>query len=357
MVEDGREEAINSICLYIESISDEKIGDIKSRLYLLLNNYEITTRSTEVAELQGDRNEYLLRQFLIAKKVAGCTERTLDFYAKSNQKILMKIGKTVDDITATDIRYYMAVRQQKDRVSKVTIGNEIRCFSSFFAWMHDEELIEKNPMKKIDRIKQEKTKKEALTEMEIEKIRFAANGEREKAVIEILLSTGCRVSELVNILITDIEGERILVHGKGEKDRYVYLNAKAKLCTEIYLNQRKDKNPYLFPRGVSVAETSKRGISQRNYFDFWKNPENICEEGHMDKCTVEGMMRKIAKRAGVEKANPHKFRRTCATMALRRGMPIEQVSKMLGHESITTTQIYLDLTEDDLALAHKKYVV
>lgn len=356
MVEDGREEAINNICLYIESISNEKIGDIKSRLYLLLNDFEITTRSTEIAELKEDRNEYLFKQFLIAKKVAGCTERTLHYYASSIKMILGKIGKTVDDITPTDIRYYMAVRQQKDRVSKTTIGNEMRNLSSFFAWMYDEELIKKNPMKRIDRIKQEKTKKEALTEMEIEKLRLAAQGEREKMIIELLLSTGCRVSELVNILITDIDGEKVLVHGKGEKDRYVYLNAKAKLSTDVYLSMRKDRNPYLLPRGVSVDKMIKKGLSQRTLKDFWKNPENLCE-GHMDKGTVEQMTRKIAKRAGVEKANPHKFRRTCATMALRRGMPIEQVSKMLGHESIETTQIYLDLTEDDLALAHKKYVV
>ena len=159
-------------------------------------------------------------------------------------------------------------------------------------------------------------------------------------MIELLLSTSCRVSEVAQILIEEIDGERILVHGKGEKDRYVYLNAKAQLMLERYMSERKDKSPYLFPRCR----------------DGWRNPKNI-EEGHIDMATIEQMTRKIAKRAGVERANPHKFRRTCATMALRRGMPIEQVSKMLGHEQVSTTQIYLDLTEDELALAHKKYVI
>ena len=187
-------------------------------------------------------------------------------------------------------------------------------------------------------------------------MRSHANSEKEKLIIEVLLSTGCRVSELVNILITDIDGERVLVHGKGEKERYVYLNAKAMLAIESYMSQRRDRNPYLLPRMKSVREISHKR-KKEEYKDLWKDPENICDEGHIDKGTVEQTTRRIAERAGVEKANPHKFRRTCATMALRRGMPIEQVSRMLGHEEIATTQIYLDLSEDELEQAHKKYVV
>lgn len=211
-------------------------------------------------------------------------------------------------------------------------------------------------MARIDRIKQEKTKKEALTELEIEQLRDATDDEREKFLIELLLSTGCRVSEVVQILVADIEGERILVHGKGQKDRYVYLNVKAQLALSNYMKERSDKNPYLFPRCESVQILKKRGLSQKDMRRWWKNEENVID-GHADKGTIEQTTRRIAKRAGVEHANPHKFRRTCATMALRRGMPLEQVSRMLGHEQISTTQIYLDLTEDELALAHKKYVI
>lgn len=254
IIRDEREEMVNTLCLYIQSISDQDTSSVKSSLYLLLNEYEITSRSTELAEIQTDRNEYLLKSFLIAKKVKGCTERTLGYYGKEIKKILERIGKTVDEITTDDIRYYMAVRQNRDKVSKVTIGNEIRAFGSFFNWLYVEELIRKNPMSRIDRIKIEKTKKEALTEIEIEKLRLHARGEKEKLIIEMLLSTGCRVSELVNILITDIDGERILVHGKGEKDRYVYLNAKAMLALESYMSQRKDRNPYLLPRMKSMKE-------------------------------------------------------------------------------------------------------
>lgn len=353
---DGREELINNLCLYMQSKTNETMLDIKNGLYMLLEPYEILPRTTEVAILKEDRNEYLLKNFLIAKKVKGCTERTLRYYAESVKKILEIIGKTVDDITTEDIRYYIAIRLQRDKVTKTTIGNEIRNLGSFFNWLYAEEIIKKNPMAKIDRIKQEKTKKEALTEMEIEMLRAAADGEREKLVIELLLSTGCRVGEVVQILISDIEGDRVLVHGKGQKDRYVYLNARAQLALGKYLDERNDKNPYLFPKGGSVIEKKHDGIRKCDLKDWWKNSENI-KEGHAGISTIEITTRKIAKRAGVEQANPHKFRRTCATMALRRGMPLEQVSKMLGHEEISTTQIYLDLTEDELALAHKKYVI
>lgn len=355
VVTDARKDLINEILQYMLPFTPD-LTDAESTLYILLNKYEITSRCTEIAEVQGDRNIYLLKKFLIAKTVKGCTPRTLEYYKESITRALANIGKTVDDITADDIRYYMAVRQQRDRVSKTTIANEHRNLSSFFGWIYKEELIKSNPMSKIELIKQDKTKKEALTEMEIEQLRAAAKNEKEKAIIEIFLSTGCRVSELVNIKLSEIEGNRVLVHGKGGKDRYVYLNARAELAVNIYTNTRSDKNPWLFPKGVSCGDIEKKGKGKKSIEEWWKNPKNIAE-GHMDKSSIGGTCRKIAKRAGVGRANPHKFRRTCATLALRRGMPIEQVSKMLGHEQISTTQIYLDLTEGELVQAHKRYVV
>lgn len=350
---DCREDVLNSLISWAISHGIDST-ESKYDFYMLLNNVEITSRCTEIAQIEENRNEYLLKKFLIAKKVKGCTDRTLNYYGQSIQTILNKIGKTVDDITADDIRFYMAIRIRQDKVSKTTVGNEIRNFGSFFSWLYLEEEIRRNPMTKIDRIKIEKNKKEALTELEIEKLRAAAEGEREKMIIEVLLSTGCRVSELVQIMTSEIDGDRIIVNGKGEKERYVYLNARAKFAMERYLEQRKDTNPYLLPHSVNVKDIKVRKRSDLK--DWWKNPQNV-SEGYSDKGTIECMMRKIAKKAGVERANPHKFRRTCATMALRRGMPIEQVSKMLGHESLETTQIYLDLAENELEQAHKKYVV
>ena len=264
----------------------------------------------------------------------------------------------VDDITSEDIRLYMAKRLYQDKVTKTSVGNEIRAMSSFFSYIFNEELIDKNPMQRIEKIKKEKTKKEAFTELELEKMRAELKTNREKAIFEVLLSTGCRVAELVNIKTAEINGEEILVHGKGEKDRTVYLNAKAQWALNEYLSERSDSSPYLFPGGYYEKQflRQKSGNKRIKLKEWYKNPNLIDESKHIDPGTIESTIRNIGKKAGVQ-AHPHKFRRTCATFALRRGMPIEYVSKMLGHEAISTTQIYLDLSEQDLKTAHRKYVI
>lgn len=323
---------------------------------MILDKYEITGRCTEVAVLQQDRNDFLMRKFIIAKTVKGLSERSIRYYKTQLKFTLDRIGKTIDDITAEDIRMYLAVRQVKDKISKVTADNERRCLNSFFSYLIAEELITKNPMAKVDNIRCERRRKEAFTDVEVERIRNAAEGIRERAIVEVLFSTGCRVSELVGIKMNDIDENKCLVHGKGAKDRIVYLNAKAMVALEEYLGKRNDSNPYLFAGG-DYGSLQKKGLQRATSKEWWQNEKLVDKESHLNAGTVEGMMRKIAKRAGVEKANPHKFRRTCATTALRRGMPIEQVSRMLGHESIATTQIYLDLTETELEQYHKKYVI
>lgn len=351
-IEDKRDELVNDICLYIQSFNVSIDAEFKNMIYALINKYEITSRSTEIVPLNEDRNKELLRRFIIAKKVSGRTDKTLKYYKQTNERTLQYIGKTVDDITPDDIRKYIAIRLGKDKVAKTTISSEIRNLSSLFQWLQSEEIVLKNPMLKVDMIKQPKQKKEALTDIEIEKLRSVIKNERDKMIFEVLLSTGCRVSEFCQILLTDIEGNRVLVHGKGQKDRYCYLNAKAMLSMEIYMSLRKDHNPYLNPKGGLL----KMSTICRDKGNWWKNPQNITE-GYISNSSIESIMRRLAKRAGVDQANPHKLRRTCATMALRHGMPVEQVSKMLGHSDIATTQIYLDLSEEDLAIAHKKYVV
>lgn len=351
-IKDSREDLINDICQYVMTLTDD-LSQTKSMLYMIMDKYEITDRCTELVTADENRNDNLLKRFIIAKKVKGCTDRTLKYYVTELKKILRVIGKTVDDITAEDIRYYMAMRQIHDGVSNVTIGGEIRALGSFFQWLLVEEHITKNPMLKIDRIKINKSPKKAFTEMEVEKLRRGARDDREGFLIEFLLSTGCRVTETSLVKLSEIQGDKILVHGKGQKDRYVYLNTKAQLAMEIYMSQRKDTNPYLFPGGrFGTVE----GCSRKETIGWWKCPEYITED-HITTSSIESVTRKLAKRAGVERANPHKFRRTCATQALRHGMPIEQVSRMLGHSSVETTQIYLDITEEDFALAHKKYVI
>ena len=352
---DCREELYERMVLLMAG--QEGSEDLRQRMYIILADYEIIGRSMELAPLEEDRNEFLLRKFLIAKTVKGCTERTIRLYRTELPRILQGIGKTVDDITPDDIRLYIARRTAVDGVSKVTAGNELRYLRSFFSYLHGEELITKNPMNRVETMKVPRTKKEAFTEVEIEKIRNAARDERETAMLEVMLSTGCRVSELVNIRLEEIDymRGRVLLHGKGEKDRYAYLNAKALISLEKYLNLRKDSNPYLFAGAVENYISSKR---RGNHVGWWKTPELVHAENHLERETPSNITRHIGKLAGLNvQCNPHKFRRTCATLALKRGMPVEQVSMMLGHESIQTTQIYLDISESDLQYAHGKYVV
>ena len=174
----------------------------------------------------------------------------------------------------------------------------------------------------------------------------------------MLLSTWVRVSEIAKIQIDDIQGSKITVIGKGDKEREVYLNPRAELAVKNYLAERSDKNPHLFPRAKYAGDvkTMCKGRRRKKQHEWHKYPDLVDEEGHTDASTVEGIVRNIGKRAGVNNVHPHRFRRTGATMALRAGMPLLQVSKLLGHEQISTTQIYLDISDQELMQAHEKYV-
>ena len=295
----------------------------------VMNGYEISQRDLGMTVYDGGANDHMVKAFIVAKKIAGRTDRTLEQYFNSINYALGIIGKTFNEVTKEDIQIFFA-RKMRDGVSKRTIDHYRRCLSSFYTWLEREEIIKSNPMKKLDGIKYRVEKEKALSDLEVEKIRSACKDSREKCVVEVLLSTGCRVSELVQIRVEDIKAEEVRILGKGEKWRTVYLNAKAIMSIETYIKERKGSNPYLFYNG---------------------------EENKLGAGTIEKMIRELGKRAGLKKVHPHRFRRTCATNALRHGMPIEIVSMMLGHESIQTTQIYLDLTEENVREAHRKYVV
>lgn len=329
---------------------------LKSRITMILDRYEIMPRETAVAVLDEVTNENLLKKFIIAKAVEGCSARTVEYYTLCCKQIMQQIGKNLRDITADDIRLYMALRHQRDGVTSTTVNNEIRCMSSFFTWLLNEEFIDKNPMAKIQRMKEEKKQRKAFSDMEVELLRSACRDNRERAIIEVLLSTGCRVSEFCHIRISDIEEGSLVVRGKGDKDRRVYLNAKATVAIQQYLAERRDENPYLFPKGIGITKTDRHGVSQKDMHEWYKNPVYVDPNNCPIISSIEANVRKIGRRAGVKNTHPHRFRRTCATFALRRGMPIEQVSKMLGHEQLNTTKIYLDLDEKDLEAAHRKYV-
>ena len=338
-----KEQFINDTCsLFSKHFAHSDMDTVRNILAMSLDGYRLEKENTDLVVYEGDQNEQMLKAFLVAKKVNGLADRTLQFYNTILISFFKAVGKRADEINANDIRLYFARRELNDRVSSVTRNNERRTLSTFYQWMNDEGFISNNPVRKIAQIKGKKEKKKAFSQMEIEKIRNGASNEKETAVIETLLSTGCRVSELCGIRVDEIQDDQVLVHGKGNKDRTCYLTAKAQLAINKWMKTQHFKkrhslgSPYLFPR------------------ERMNENELLLP---MSTGGVESMVRDIGKRSGVEKCHPHRFRRTCATMALKRGMPIEQVSKMLGHESINTTQIYLDLDEESLKNAHKKYVI
>lgn len=239
-----------------------------------------------------------------------------------------------------DIRWYSSIREFQDKVARVTIQNELRVMSSLMEFLSADGYMQGNPVKKFGEYKIPKKMKKAFTEYEIEKMRGVIETKKEAALFEILLSTGCRVSELAGIRKDEIRGDKILVHGKGQKDRNVIMNTRAMIALEDYMASKCEESkmsPWLFPK--------------REYKHTCKTPEE-----HATTSSIEQAITKIGKKVGVQ-AHPHKFRRTCATFALRRGMDIIYVAKMLGHENITTTQIYLELNEEEMDYQHKKYVM
>lgn len=335
------------------------MSDIKMRLAIVLSPYHVERHGTELATYEGNKNDQILKQFLAAKIAAGLTPRTLYYYRVTITSVLQKIGKPYDEITPDDVRVYLAIRVQRDHVSKVTANSERRAMSAFYGWLQKEEILLANPMQKVDIIKFHKGKKKAYELMDLEKIRMACRSAREKAMVEVFASTWCRVSEVAQIKLSEIDNNRILIHGKGEKDREVYLNARALLAVQAYLDERSDTNPYLFPRAkyAGAVQIMTKGKSRDNQPSWYTDPSLVAEDGHMDKSSMENVIRSIGKRAGVPNVHPHRFRRTGATLALRSGMPLLVVSKMLGHRSVETTQIYLDISDDELEQAHKKYVI
>lgn len=346
-----KEELINNI-LFMLSQQGIPIDGLHDRLTIIFQDVECKPMETSLVPVDETTNERLLKAFLASKIVKGCTKQTVESYAKGLRKILERIGKPVPELTPDDIRLYIAVRLTKDKITKITADTEVRYLKTFFAYLAANDLVTKNIMACIDKVKGKATKKKAFTDMECEKIRSVCKNNKEKALVEVLFSTGCRVSEIASMRFDEVESGKVIVHGKGEKDRFVYLNAKAQLALEVYSLERKDRNPYIFPACFRVHENP---LGKKFLEEWWKHPE-LVREGCADKGSIERIIRKIGERAGVENCHPHRFRRTCATAALRKGMPLEQVSKMLGHEQLTTTQIYLDLQEEELEIAHKKYV-
>lgn len=340
-------------------LPENEIQNAKMRITMVLSDFEIQKRVTEIVPYQGDKNEQILKKYLQTKLAAGLSLKTIKQYRGTLKFSLKYIGKPYDEITADDLRLYIARRLQADKVSKTTVDNERRDLSAFYGWLQKEEILLKNPMYKVEKIKVTKKKKKAYDLLDLEKIRMGCTTNRERAMVEFLASTWCRVSEMCEVKLADIDDNKIIVHGKGDKYREVYLNARAKLAIEMYMQERKDTNPFLFPRAKYAGNVKVMGSvgGHKEMRTWYADPEMVDDKLPMGASTAESVIRRIGRAAGIEKAHPHRFRRTGATMALRAGMPIQTVSKLLGHNNIETTQIYLDISDDELEQAHRRWVI
>ena len=309
-----------------------QMARLKAVLTSELHNVEIIEKS-DCATQQTQENEHLLNSFISAKKIEGCSDKTLTYYRNTIERLLVTLSLAICHITTTDIRTYLSDYQEEHRSSKVTIDNMRRIFSSFFAWLEDEDYIAKSPVRRIHKVKTDSLVKEVLSDEQLEQLRDSCSNKRDLALIEILSSTGIRVGELVKLNRDDIDfhERQCVVFGKGNKERIVYFNARTKLHLQQYLDERTDTNPALF---VSLhAPYTRLTISG-----------------------VEVRIRKLGQSLSMPKVHPHKFRRTLATMAIDKGMPIEQVQRLLGHVRIDTTLHYAIVNQNNVKLAHKKYL-
>ena len=294
-----------------------------------LFNYDVV----ESENKDNDSEQNLVELFLSAKRIEGCSEKSLKYYNATIQALLDGIGKPIKHILTDDIRNYLTEYQAKKKSSRVTIDNIRRILSSFFSWLEDEDYILKSPVRRIHKVKTASNIKETYSDEELELMRDNCLEIRDVAMLDMLASTGMRVGEMVLLNKADINfNEReCVVFGKGDKERIVYFDARTKIHLKEYLQSRTDDNPALF---VTL-----------------KAPN-----GRISIGGIEARLRKFGKQLGLQKVHPHKFRRTLATMAIDKGMPIEQLQLLLGHRRIDTTLQYAMVKQSNVKIAHRRYI-
>ena len=297
-----------------KSMSKELVSAVDMALTALFQKYDVSEACTDLA-VCDDSNERIINTYIASMRLEGRSEKTLKQYYDALTKLLDEIPKSIKDIRTNDIRYHLAHYQATHKVSNATVNNRRKFLSAFFVWATREEIVDKNPMLKINSIKEKYVTKKPFSDIELAKIRDALEDNREKALVEFLLSTGCRVSEVAGLKVGNIDfrtGECVVL-GKGNKERTVYLNNKSMYYLERYLGGLVDAERPLF------MNARGRGMTKQN---------------------IEELMRIIGKRAGVSKVHPHRFRRTMATNAMKRGMPVQYIQVILGHSKLDTTMIY-----------------
>lgn len=280
-----------------------------------------------------EENQHELDLFIAAKQTEGCSEKSLRYYRTTIDTMLETVGKPIKHIDTDDLRSYLMDYQSRKNSSKVTIDNIRRILSSFFAWLEDEDYILKSPVRRIHKVKSVVAVKETYSDEDLELMRDNCDELRDLAIIDMLASTGMRIGEMVLLNREDINflERECVVFGKGSKERVVYFDARTKIHLQNYLQSRNDDNNALF---VSL-----------------KNPHTRMTIGG-----IESRLRKMGKKLHIDKVHPHKFRRTLATMAIDKGMPIEQLQRLLGHQRVDTTLQYAMVKQSNVKLAHKKYV-
>lgn len=313
---------INEMAEYLNIAQMKKLQEVLLK-HLINSDVEKTSVS----------NMEYLQMFIDAKRIEGCSDRTLGYYQVTVEHLLKTIDIEIRKMTTDDLRSYLADYQKINNCSKVTVDNIRRNLSSFFSWLEEEDYILKSPMRRIHKIKTKQQVKEIISDEMIEKMRDNCKTKRDLAIIDLLYSTGIRVGELVRLNISDIDFEEreCVVYGKGDKERRVYFDAKAKLHLQNYIKSRTDDNPALF----------------------------VTLDTPYDRLKISGVeirMRELGRKLNITKIHPHKFRRTMATRAIDKGMPIEQVQKILGHSQIGTTMQYAIVNQNNVKASHRRYI-
>ena len=317
---------VQAMLPFLNNAQTERLQEV---LQHTLFDYEVTKieNEKEISE------QNYMELFLSAKRIEGCSEKSLKYYKATIEMMIATIGKSVKHIDPNDIRRYLTEYQEKKKSSKVTIDNIRRILSSFFSWLEDEDYILKSPVRRIHKVKTGTNIKDTYSDEALELMRDNCTEPRDLAMIDMLASTGMRVGEMVLLNRNDIDfNEReCIVFGKGNKERVVYFDARTKIHLQNYLNSRTDDNLALFVSLKAPHERLKIG-------------------------GIETRLREFGKQLGLHKVHPHKFRRTLATMAIDKGMPIEQLQQLLGHRKIDTTLQYAMVKQSNVKIAHRKYI-
>lgn len=313
----------------------DEISYIIGRLNVVVDDYEISAKSKELVQYNPGDTPYLVKTFLVCKKIEGMADGTLYNYNKYLSIFFQMVKKDPCAVTANDIRVFLYKYQEERGISNRSLDKVRNYITSFYNWAHVEDYVQQNPAKAIKAIKFSVKPREALNQIELEYLRKACADIRDKAIIEFLYSTGCRISELAGVKLTDVNWEKktVLLFGKGKKYRTSYINAKAEVALKDYLESRTDDTDSLF-------------VSERS------------PHGPMHKAGLERIIKAIAERANLDKnVTPHILRHTTATIALNNGMPVEDISKLLGHANIATTMIYAKASEENIHDGHTKSVI